>query len=398
MVAVVVHLMVVCYVVDLQTPMLITYRLEDKVTQWIVEAVPMFTLLMLILGVKLLLKIGIKGRFVDIQGNLIKDVYSGQEIYDLSSDVLLDDDNLNIIHNEENEKMFFKDMNPPTYNICSIDDNNSTEITTKSHDWKVIDGLYLIPGDTYDYILSYTSIDFTVNEPFNPDVFEKYISSSNGISSISNIPVKKSFIYEYIGDNTWIEHDPLNYEYEYITKYHYTGIDIFPIFSYPGSSVFSSDNFNSLITEDYKNYLIDKFLNMGYDDQISFINGDKDSPFESGIYTYNNIIWNTVENDERGSVDSIKKGLYDEKMNNENNPHLESFTKISCYVTYNNDSGNRWSKIQSLQHESPEKLDSSVGKFLNRFLDKRLWYYRNNLSDEYNNIKKLQRINRDHLN
>lgn len=289
------------------------------------------------------IQMGIKGRFEDIQGNLIIAINDGnRETHDLTANVELDD-NYRVIHNETGKSLFFKDIIPPIYHIRS-------GICTYIHEWYPVDGLYLISGDTYEY---------------------KIITE----------------------------------ESEYITTYLYTGTDMSPNFSYPGKNDIDYDSIVSKISDEQLTETKSKYSDLGYDEQISFLEGDISCPFEPNIYGYNPIIFSSVPNDERGSTNdtptsvspdcpqgyAYKTGFEEppetDLMYKETNLHVVNFTKLSCLVTYNNRRGNKSSIIEAFQHQPPQDLDYEVGKFLERLLDLRMMYYRQGRVDEYNQIK-----------
>jgi hypothetical protein len=355
----------------------------------------------------MLLRIGIKGKFEDIEKYIIFDDNDNQRmIHDLSSIV-----ELNEIINIDN--IFFKELNVPTYYylkdeiIEGMDEegNDTTTITTNViyREWTPEYGLYLIPNETYEYIIDLVEVDFITNEPNHPKVFDKYICNNTGISNITNTNVIKDYVYEWNGDE-WILISEDKSEFKYITTYEYVEwenseltlsgnfYDFKVNFEYPGKP----DNLTFLesLTDEQKIERINYLNSIGYTEQIKFINGELVSPFEGNIYKFNPIVvgYSSYEDESEGVISDTHLDInkFNGIKNNIDNPHLINFTCIKLKTHFEPNIN----YIQSLQVQNNlEDLKNLVDKFLERCIDRRAWYYQNKLIDEYNELREKWEMN-----
>ena len=331
----------------------------------------------------MLLRIGFEGIFEDYQGYPLSSTP-----LNLTADVLIND-NYEIEHSETGTSLFFKEISVPVYNIQETvtNDDGTTTTTIYPHTWDTVDGIFLKPEETYNYNMGLSEIDFTINEPTNPNIFDKYINSTTGQSNITNINVIENNVYEWQG-NQWINISNNPNDFKYTSTYQYTSIgtniqDIIPDFYYPGRQDFNSDDMKSNLTTDQLNDIINEYTNMGYTDQVDFLNGTKDSPFQPAIYNLNPIKLEYIDNDYRGSTDHQKDGLYpDNTMNHPDNPHLESFTTAKYLL-----SDSTYSYSQSLQHTYHDRILSELEPlFLKAFIKQESVYYMNQNIEIYNQL------------
>lgn len=336
------------------------------------------------------LKIGIKGKFKDIQGNLIVDSNDkDREVHDLSANVELNS-NFRIQHNETGTDLFFKNISVPIYYIT--DENGCLYY----HIWDNEDGLFLIQNEEYEYIIDFSRINFTTNEPENPITFEKYINTTDGYSNITNTPVKENTIYEWRND-FWYEFSSNLEQFRFVTTYRYNELTMDVNFDYPGKTSVTKESISEQISITKIEEAKQKYEDLGYDEQVQLLNGEISGPFEDTLYTQNPISFTYIINNGQGSkIDTpvnpsdtcvekyvYKYGVEDSNlMYNYENLHLETFTKLRCVLN-----NSQKSVIQAIQHQTPSNIDYGIGIFLEKIVDARSYYYKNGMFNRYNELK-----------
>ena len=363
----------------------------------------------------MLLKMGIKGRFEDYQQNLIVESRDNdREIHDLSSYVFIDD-SYNIHHEfyydtnnqiqidqyykTENEQypntpydqlennqsntwppeslLYFKNIDPPKYYIYNINPDPNIGDNYYEHQWKPVDGLFLINGETYEYIISLATIDFTTNEPINPKIFDRYISYNTGQSNITNTSIIKDHTYMWI-DNNWIDISSDPTEFCYISTYMYevsqTGGMLHTNFFYPGRKEITNNELKNNLSIQQYNDIIAKCESLNYTDTVDFLNGIINGPFTGILYYPDKIYVNYITNDYRGTTDYQKNnGVQPGKMHDPMNLHVANFTTWPAYIIDPN--GNYEIQFECIQHNLPIK--NYIQIFLENFLSYKMDYYKN---------------------
>ncbi len=121
----------------------------------------------------------------------------------------------------------------------------------------------------------------------------------------------------------------------------------------------------------------------GYDDTIRFLKGEvvEESLW---VYQHNLLLYSREVPD--GEDESDVWG------NTNTNPHLLNGKRIQCIARVSDDSGNKYSIIDSVQMQPPNDIDGAVEQYLEIIGDGRLTYFREGRADEYIALKEAGEI------